>query len=714
MQRLFFIIMVTVLYVSHIKGDELMRFSNSKTFFQTASFYDPLLAVDVDFVVVHSGAERIKSWIDVGYPVGRMFFADSDDGRDYTSGRWDGVNRIDDAEHNVAGEVIECAGVRPYMLPTDKWIEYLKGKVDISIDAGVTAIFPEEPLAHIFSGYEASFKPLWEQRYGMSWQPQNESAYATFLTGQLKNELYIKLERELLLHTKQRAKELGKDISFIVPIHSLYSNMASQLVAPLGTSSEIGNIDGYVGQIWTGPVNWALGNYAGSDKSFFSSAYALYDYFVQLVIKTDKKLWLLVDPVEDDPDHKWDEFRQWYEYCVVSMLFMKDIDRYEIMPWPDRIFLDGYSTGGGTPAPQSYRRQLLSVTQVLQDIPLGGRYLLENGDDNDSPKIAVAVSDMLMWQSGVRERITGVYGQLLPLIRRGVSVCSFPIERYADKEYMNGFDIIVLSYQYQIPLKPEFHDAIKEWVGQGGTLVLLGEKPNALAETKDFWWHKQGYDCPLKHLLSTMGYANKNMWQSGKGYVVYDKVSPAEFAKSKSACEKYINIISQASKRIGRKLYTPGYFYMERGDYIIAQAETSSLKVNRSVIDVFNTDSQIKSSIELQPGQCGLYKDATRFLAASVPSVLHATHRLVDSSCCDDDTLMLLVKGPLRTDAKVWICVGENMVDSVSVSCADGNALEFTRSEHGKILTITFSNLPQGVNIVVKFKNDTVAKTLKF
>ncbi len=705
MRRLFFIIIITALYLSNVLGDEPMKFSDSKTFFQTASFYDPLLAIDVDFIVVHSGAERIKSWLNAGYPVGRMFFADSDDGRDYTSGHWDGVNRIDDAEHNAAGEVIECAGVRPYMLPTDKWIEYLKGKADASIDAGVTAIFPEEPLAHIFSGYEASFKPLWEQRYGMSWQPQNESAYATFLTAQLKNELYIKLERELLLHTKQRAKELGKEIAFVVPIHSLYSNMASQLVAPLGTSGEIGDIDGYVGQIWTGPVNWALANYDG-EGSFFSSAYALYDYFVQLAVKTDKKLWLLVDPVEDDPNHKWEEFKRWYEYCVVAMLLMKDIDSYEIMPWPDRIFLAGHSTGGATPAPQSYRRQLLSVTQVLQDIPLGGRNLLANGGDNNSPKIAVAVSDTLMWQSGVRERITGVYGQMMPLIRRGVAVSSFPIERYGDTEYMNGFDIIVLSYQYQIPLKPELHDALKEWVAQGGTLILLGEKPNALAAVEDFWWHRHGYDCPLKHLLSTMGYANQSVWESGKGYVVYDKISPAEFAKSKSACEKYIDMITLASKRIDRELLMPGYFYMERGDYIIAQAETAPLKISRSVIDVFNMDSQIKDGIELQPGQCGLYKDATRFMAASAPSVMHTTHRLV-SSRYDDETLTLSVKGPAQTNAKVWIFTGENKADSVSVSCADGNVLEFARGGQGKILTITFSNLPQGVNIVVKFKSDT-------
>ena len=76
----------------------------------------------------------------------------------------------------------------------------------------------------------------------------------------------------------------------------------------------------------------------------------MYDYFTQLTVESDKKLWLLVDPVEDDPKHKWSEFAQWYKHCIAAMLLMDDVDSYEIMPWPDRIFLPGYGTGGGTPA----------------------------------------------------------------------------------------------------------------------------------------------------------------------------------------------------------------------------------------------------------------------------------------------------------------------------------------------------------------------------
>ena len=696
-------IIIAALTVSIVNGDAQVSFTDCKTFFQTNSRYDPLISMGVDCVVVHGNFGAMKGWQDAGYPVGRMFFADSDDLNDYCSGRWDGISHIGDAEHNAAGEVIMCAGVRPYMLPTDKWIEYLKGKVDVSVDAGAVVILPEEPLGHINSGYEASFKALWQQRYGIPWQAESESAYAAFLTAQLKSELYAKLERELMLHTKQRAVELKRDISFVVPIHSLYSNLASHLVAPLGTSKDIGDIDGYVGQIWTGPVNWTLANYDGADPSFFSSAYALYDYFVQLAVGTDKKLWLLVDPVEDDPKHKWQEFKQWYEYCVVSMLLMRDIDKYEIMPWPDRIFLPGFETGGSTPAPESYRQEILSVTQVLQDVTLGGKLCLEDGSVYDPPKIAVAVSDTLMWQSNAKAKITNIYSQLLPLIRRGIPVSSFPIERYADKDYINSFDIIVLSYEHQLPLDYKFHYALNDWVMQGGVLIILGKESNELDGVEEFWWYKKGFASPMAHLLSTLGYDENNMWQIRDGLVIYEKTSPAEFTRSSAASEKYIDLVKLGAKNIKRELTAPGYFYMKRGDYIIAQAETSPLSINRPLIDVFNMDSHIKTEVKLSPGQCGVYKDMTGFIARCEPAVLHTTHRLVNS-WLDDGVLKLTVKGPSQTGAKVWIYTAGKTPETISVSAAAGDAVEFTRNEQDNLLTLTFPNLPEGANIVVKFR----------
>ena len=138
-----------------------------------------------------------------------------------------------------------------------------------------------------------------------------------------------------------------------------------QLKTLTADSLTINQIDGYIGQVWTGPINWSLRQYDSSDKSFFASAYLLYDYFSELVEGTGKRLWLLTDPVEDDPGHGWSEYEEWYKHCVVAKLMFPQVESFEVMPWPERIFLPGRKTGGGTPAPENFRVVILSVIQAL-------------------------------------------------------------------------------------------------------------------------------------------------------------------------------------------------------------------------------------------------------------------------------------------------------------------------------------------------------------
>jgi hypothetical protein len=229
-------------------------FLDAKTCFQTNVPYDPRVALAVDAVIVHRHGEPpdrlrgvIASWKDKGFVVGRMFFADSDATNAYWTGRWDGTPHPEDVEKNAKGEVVKCAGVRPYMLPTEGWIRHLEEMTIQSIDAGADAILPEEPLAHVITGYEGSFKEAWLERYGRPWQAESASPEARFLTAQLKNELYIKLEARLAAAAKAHARKLWREITFVIPVHGLYSNIAAHLVAPLGTSLSIEGLDGFIG-----------------------------------------------------------------------------------------------------------------------------------------------------------------------------------------------------------------------------------------------------------------------------------------------------------------------------------------------------------------------------------------------------------------------------------------------------------------------------------
>ena len=679
-------------------------FLEAKTVFQTNTAYDSRLDIAVDGVVVHRHggkfAQAMQSWRDNGFTVGRMFFADSDAANAYWTGKWDGTEHRQDVERDREGNVVKCAGVRPYMLPTDGWIRYLEEMTDASLAAGAAAILPEEPLAHVFTGYEKSFVELWQARYGRPWQPQHESARARFLTAQLKNELYIKLEKRLL-------KRTGKNADFVLPIHSLYSNIAAQLVAPLGTSTSLEGIDGYIGQIWTGPVNWALGCYDSPRKDFFTSAYVLYDYFTQLTVETDKKLWLLVDPVEDNPNHKWSEFEQWYKHCIAAMLLMDDVDSYEIMPWPDRIFLPGYGTGGGTPAPEDYRITILAVTQALQDIPPGGKWLAHSpsgpaGDSSVSGGIGIAIADTLMWQRLKHPRLQGVYSLLLPLVERGIPVSSFILERLDDRAYLSRFGVIVLSYESFKPTDASMNVALAEWVKAGGSLIILGGDGDELDQTEDFWWHDLGFKSPLSHLLAQLKSNGKPAWRFGNGSVVRNNISPRTFADPAEVERTYLPLLNTALRKVGSEpLKTPGAFLMQRGPFRIAHAQDRNLAASGNLIDIFDPNLALCENVRLAPGQSGLYRDVAEIIKRGEIALLHTTHRLTSQEYANG-VLSFTLRGPAKTPAVARVLATKNKSEKITATDAAGANVKIDIHRDRDTIRLKFPNDPKGVTVEIE------------
>jgi len=683
------------------------RFVHAKTIFQTNTHYDPRIAFAVDGMIVHRhGAPKadlkrvIDSWKNQGYRAGRMFFADSDATGDYWQGRWDGQKHEDEVERDPLGRVVKCAGVRPYMLPTEGWIRYLQEMTDLSIELHADAIFPEEPLAHLHTGYESAFRRLWQQRYGQPWKAESSSAEARYLTGQLKNELYLKLERQLASRVAQRAQQLDRPIDFILPIHSLYSNMASHLVAPLGTSLEIDSVDGYIGQIWTGPVNWARREYDKDRATFFASAFALYDYFVELVSGRDQKLWLLIDPVEDDPNHMWNDYELWYRHCVVAAMMMEEVDSYEVMPWPERIFLPGNTTGGGTPAPESYRLSILSVMQALQEVKRGGEWQHDPSDHSSTDQrpsvIGVAVADTLLWEKEKHPLLKPIYGLLMPLIQEGVRARACLLERMHEPAYRQKFDVILLSYEAFKPAQSRIHESIAQWVNEGGNLIVLGADDDL--EGAKLWWKDKGYSSPLAHLQALLNVKADSTFNSiGKGSYRRSTTSPGEFVSSELAeRELWPTLNAALGNPKDHPLSRPGYFHLERDPYVLAHAFSKPVSIEGTFVDVFDPDLRVVQNVSLSPDTTMLLKRLPDHV--SIPQVWHATHRLM-TVVQQDDVMTIEMRGPTETPAVVRLHGAGNRLVQFSARQALGDAVTLDVKEEGSTWRIRFPNHPDGVTL---------------
>jgi hypothetical protein len=502
------------------------------TFFQTNEYFDPRITLDVDFLVVHRHGdpkvgEAMESWQRAGYKAGRMFFIGSDAGRLYTTGKWDGKEHLDETEVDKNGKPIECGGERPYMIPTEGWKAFVHEQIKQGIDAGAVCILPEEPLAHVNGGYGGAFKHIWEQRYGKPWEPPDSSPDNYYKSSKLLCDLYFELVEDALAYTKQYAAEKGCDVKFLLPIHPLLSHAVGHMTYASGRTLSLVSkgLDGFVGQVWTGPIAWGMSRAEGKrmdrNADFFESAYLMYSYFANLVKGTGIPCYMLADPVEDDPQYSWEDYRKWYNQCLAAMLQFPWMRHFEVMPWPDRVFLPGFSMASGTPGPEDYRRALMIAFATLKCI---GEATDEDANCDDgtecvSARIGYLVSDTLSWQRGGPEgsRIESVHGFTVPLLRRGIPIDLVPLERHADQKYMDGFKTLVLSYDAQKPLDPQMNIDLAEWVRRGGNLVYLGGEDayNAVDE----WWRRTGYTAPQDHLWEELG-----IWKKGEEKSISNQV----------------------------------------------------------------------------------------------------------------------------------------------------------------------------------------------
>lgn len=686
----------------------------AKTLFQTNSGYDDRLAMAVDGVIVHMHelpaelmVEAISSWREFGFATGRMFFSNSDARRVYTTGLWDGHRHEEEIERHRDGRLCEFRGERPYMLSTEGWTRYLESVARDSVRAGAQAIFPEEPIGIVSAGYEPAIAPLWEARYGQKLNPETAEP-RTGRTGRLKAELLTRMIGRIARAVKEEAASIGRAVPVILPVHSLYSTAGGGggMVAPLGMSLTIPDIDGYIGQVWTGPINWTLSEYESDSGTFFGSAWALYDYFVQLARGTNRKLWLLVDPVEDNLDHTWDSYLQWYLESSVAMLLQREVESYEIMPWPDRIFLPGHVTGGGTPGPESFRMIVLSISQALQDVAAGGEWLLAGTEG-----IGVAVADSLMWAGNMKRAVGCTYGLLLPLAQRGVPVSSCILERSADAAYMDGFRVLLLSYDAMVPPAPETHLSLAEWVRRGGVLVLLGG--DGAADYKGL--SPTGETGPMSHLLTTLGLNSETAegdYPLGDGWVMRRMSSPTSFALEETAASEYLPLVDQAVRKAGiaEGLSTPGGFCMRRGPFVIARALQTPVELDGPLVDLASADLPILDQVTLAPGTGGLYRtaDAGAGDAHSLdPTVIHATHRLMEQHW-DGAALCFTLRGPAETPAAARVAWPAKRIPSVEArTIADGTIVRVDCRADGSSLLIRFDNQPRGVVVKIRTKDAT-------
>lgn len=595
-----------------------------RTCFQTGQGWSPNGNLRSDVAIVYGIdpglPERIRTWRERGYRIHVMTGVSWGNYQDYLYGRFDGVNHEDEAQTDREGRKISHGGDVYYMSPGDNYGKFLCVGVQRALDAGAEAIHLEEPEFWVRGGYSEGFKRAWKAHYGEDWQPPHGSVDAQWRSSKLKYHLYRHALQQVFDHIQDFNRRTGRQVRCYVPTHSLLNYAHWKIVSPESSLARLDGCDGYIAQVWTG-TSRTTNQYRGVVRErTFETAFLEYGAMQNLVRATGRTVWYLNDPIEDNPRYDWDDYRRNWESTLVASLLQPDVWRFEVAPWPERVFGGRYPAGrpDAQPIPPPYASEVQTVCQALADLRQP-----KWSWDAGTAGVGVVVSDSLMFQRGdphpSDRHLGNVYGLALPLLKRGLPVTPVQLENVTVPGYLRDWRVLVLSYHGMKPLDPSVHEALADWVRRGGSLVLCDDDADPYHAVRD-WWNSGGraYATPLHHLLETLGLPvaadggdsgaeSRRPQRVGRGAVFRLREAPARLAAAAEGDLRLTTVVRAAAEEAGLRWRETAHLILRRGPYVAAAGLDESIGgapivLRGRYVNLFDPDLGVRESPAVEPG----------------------------------------------------------------------------------------------------------------
>ena len=670
------------------------------TSFQTGSAYRPELDIRTDAVIHYGcGKEGILSWLDTGYVVQTMYGFRT--GPEYIK------DHADEGQTDSKGEILTCGPGSYYMVPTQSRIDAALNYYRQAITNGTSMAVPEEPEFFIRSGYSESFKKEWEAYYHEPWQDQATSIEARWKSSRLKSYLEYRMVKSILEDAQKQKPAVVRAVAG----HSAVSYYQWQIIYPHYEVMKLPALQEMIGQVWTGTARSACKYEGVVAERTFENGFLEYSSLYNLMRGTGKRLWFLMDPLEDNPDRSMEDYQINYIKTLVASLMFSEVDEFEVMPWPERIF---------GRVPDGFATTTMSIVTMLGDIHNQKGSKLDVGTQG----IATFVADSMAWQRGDPHAsdYDCFYGLTLPLIMRGIPVQVAQLERAPEPKYLDPYKVLLVSYDIIKPMDEAYNLALVEWVKKGGSLVLFGGEDayNALPE----WWQKKGFKSPHEHLLNAFGRGfnplpNKegspnqdpppnqdpfgrglNPLPCGKGTVTIIPKPPSYFASSKESADELRGIVSRACGKAGIKYREQHYMKVRRGRYVAVRAFDKPVTTKGKFVDVLDPELKVLVNPTVPAQELAVMADVGKLLADQKPRILLSSSRLDASSETASETKVLL-SGPLKTKGIVRFSTAGKKVKSVIAEDTAGKRVEMEWGKAGDTLFIKHDGLPDGVLVRV-------------
>jgi hypothetical protein len=645
-----------------------------RTSFQTSSPWEAGLHLGSDVAICYGVGpdigERIAGWRAQGYRVHLMTGVSWGEYQDYLYGRFDGVNHVDEAQTERSGHRISHGGDVYYMSPGENYGKFLCLGVKRALDAGAEGIHLEEPEFWVRAGWSAGFKREWKAYYQEDWIAPDTSPDAQYRASELKYYLYRRALTQIFDFVKEYNREHRTDAKCYVPTHSLINYAHWAIVSPESSLLKVG-ADGFIAQVWTGTAR-EPNVYQGVKKErTFETAFLEYGAMMNVVRAGGATVWFLNDPIEDNPDYSWANYRLNWESTLTASLLWPQVSRFEVMPWPERIFHGKYPkldraerVAGGPvakePLPTAYGTELLTVINVLNDMDQP-QVEWECGTQG----VGVVVADTMMFQRGGPSpsdpNLGSFYGLAMPLLKRGLPVEPVQLENSVLPGALAPYRILLMTYEGMKPPSAEDSLALADWVQGGGVLVFIDDDQDPFNAVRA-WWNTtpNAYVTARAALFTHLGLAadsGPGTYSVGSGAVVYDIASPAAMTYQADGADRVRALVQTACRAVQLPYHETNFLSLRRGPYVVAAGLDESLPdaphtlVGR-FLDLFDADLPIVDTVTLVPGHRAFLLDLD-CVPGTGPVILAAACKTLGATSLPDGGFRFHASGPDKTEAAV-------------------------------------------------------------
>lgn len=691
-----------------------------KTTFQTSGQWKSTTDVRSDVAIVYGTSDRpgitfeqrVQSWRDRGYTVHFMTGIAWGDYKDYFTGKWDGINHLGEGQVTAKGDTIWHGKLVPYLVPTASFIKYMNEKhIKRVIDAGIDAIYLEEPEFWARAGYSSAFKEEWQKYYGFPWRAPHESPENTYLSSKLKYQLYYNALNQVFTYAKAYGKTKGMNVRCYVPTHSLVNYSSWQIVSPEASLATLPCVDGYIAQVWTGTSREPTYFNGVKKERVFENAFLEYGSMESMTAPTGRKMFFLTDPIEDWP-RDWGDYKKNYEATFTAELLYPMVYNYEVMPWPDRIYEGLYkkpNSNEKAKIPRYYSTQMQVMVNSLNQIPASSNRI------NGSAGIGIVMANSLMFQrfpthGGYQDpQLSNFYGQTLPFLKRGVPVSIVHLENVSYPNTLKDIKVLILSYSNMKPMEAKSHRYISDWVKKGGILVYCG-RDNDPFQTVQEWWNTGNlkYKAPSEHLFELLGLersAKEGQYSCGKGTVAIVRQDPKEFVLQANEDKHFVEVVKQLYEQKAGTLVFKNHFLLTRGPFEIISVMDESVSsepciLKGKLIDLFDPSLPVLNQKTVNLGEQAYLYNIDLAAHPKTPQVLASASRVYNEKISKSG-YSFICKSPINTTNVMRILLPASPKKTV-VTDTSGQILTDVQNvwdPSSKTCFLSFENNPDGVKV---------------